>query len=70
VFGGRSPSHFLAVCLCHRDFAGNPWITRESYVFSHFYLMKNVSMHAFEKKEIQRSQRIFLPSINTKNKEP
>jgi hypothetical protein len=49
LFGGRSPLHFLAVCLCHRDFAGNPWITCESCVFSHFYLMKNMPMHAFEK---------------------
>jgi hypothetical protein len=45
------PSHFLVVCLYRWDFAGNPWITHESYVFSHFYLMKNVPMHAFEKKE-------------------
>jgi hypothetical protein len=47
-----SPLHFLAVCLCHRDFAGNPWITHESYVFSHFYSIKNVPMHAFGKKNV------------------
>jgi hypothetical protein len=44
------PLAFFIVCLCRRDFTDNPWITHESYVFSHFYLMKNVPMHAFEKR--------------------
>jgi hypothetical protein len=41
---------FLVVCLCLWDFAGNPWITCEFYVFSHFYLVQHVPMHAFGKK--------------------
>jgi hypothetical protein len=40
---------FLAVCLCLWDFAGNPWITCKSYIFSHFYSVQHVSVHAFEK---------------------
>jgi hypothetical protein len=46
--------------LCRWDFTGNSWITHESYVFSHFYLMKNVPMHAFEKKAAPWRSRLVV----------